>query len=59
MTVFEVEFEVSCPCFLSDVLSAIEKSTMNYEIVGYVSENHVVKDFEVVYFNNESCFYLL
>ena len=45
MTVFEVEFEVSCPCFLSDVLSAIENSTMNYEIGGYVSGNHVVKDF--------------
>ena len=58
MAVFEVEFVFSCPCFVSDALSAIEKSTMNYEIGGYVSGNHVVKDFEVVYFKNESSVFI-
>ena len=55
---FEVEFVFSCPCFVSDVLPAIEKSTMNYEIGGYVSGNHVVKNFEVAYFKNESSVFI-
>ena len=31
---------------------------MNYEIGGYISGNHAVKDFEVVYFNNESSVFI-
>ena len=34
MAVFETDFVFSCPCFVSKVLSAIERSTMNYEIGG-------------------------
>ena len=55
---FEVDFVFSCPCFVSDVLSTIESSTMNYEIDGYISGNHAVEDFEVVYFKNESSIFI-
>ena len=55
---FEVDFVFSCPCFVSDVLSAIESSTMNYEIGGYISGNHAVQDFDVVYFKNESSIFI-
>ena len=48
MVVFEVEFVFSCPCFVSDVLPAIEKSTMNYEVGGYVTGNHVVKNLKLL-----------
>ena len=43
MALFEVEFVFPCPCFVSDILSEIKKSTMNYEIGGYVSENLSLK----------------
>ena len=43
MAVLEVEFVFSCSCFVSDVLSAIQKSRKNYEIGGYVSGNNVAK----------------
>ena len=58
MAVLEVEFVFSCPCFVSDVLSAMQKSRMNYEIGGYVSGNNVAKHFEVVYFKNESSVFI-
>ena len=58
MAVFEVEFVFSCRCFDSDVLSAMGMSTINYEIGGYVSRDHVVKVFEAVYFKNESSVFI-
>ena len=49
----------SCPCFVSDVEHAIVRSTKNYEINAYINSKHVVKNFEIYYFENEKSVFVL
>ena len=53
MPIFDVDFVFSCPCFVPDVLNAIERSTKNFEIAAFVNKNHVTKNFEVNNFKNK------
>ena len=60
MAVFDVDsfFFFSCPCFLPDILNAIERSTKNFEIGAFMDRNHFVKNFEVKNFKNKKSVFI-
>ena len=58
MAIFDVDFVISCRCFVSDVQHAILRSTKNYETGAYVNGKHALKNFEIDYFKNEKSLFV-
>ena len=59
MALFDVDFALSCPYFVSDIQQALLRSTKNVDIVRFVSGKHIVNNFGIKLFSRKQVYFYL